>query len=133
MGYFNPLLRLPSAQTILALPDSPQKRLLEQLLRELRADADRVAEESWRRRKGIMGAYWRAVSTYARHCAHAFSRATARGAGPVAVPLPSVVFPLGSVVDEEAAGAYYRVDDVRRMLTGASVALPRELEQKGGA
>lgn len=56
MGYFNPLLRLPSAQKILALPDSPQKRLLEQLLRELRADADRVAEESWRRRKGIMGA-----------------------------------------------------------------------------
>lgn len=79
MGYFNPLLRLPAAQKILALPDSPEKRLLEQLLRELRADADQVAEESWKRRKGIMGAYWRAVSTYARHCAHAFSRATASG------------------------------------------------------
>lgn len=77
MGYFNPLLRLPSAQKILALPDSPEKRLLEQLLRELRTDADQVAEESWKRREGIMGAYWRAVSTYARHCAHAFSRATA--------------------------------------------------------
>jgi hypothetical protein len=43
-------------------------------MRELRADADRQAEESWRKRKGPMAAYWRAVSTYARHVAHALSK-----------------------------------------------------------
>ena len=69
MGYLNPLLKLPAARAILARPDSPEKRLLEQLLRELRADADREAENAWKRRKGPMAAYWRAVATYARHVA----------------------------------------------------------------
>lgn len=78
MGYFNPLLRLPSARKILALPDSPAKQLLEQLLRELRSEADAEAEHAWAKRKGPIAAYFRAVSTYARHCAHALSRATAK-------------------------------------------------------
>lgn len=74
MGYVNPLLQLPAARKILALPDSPEKRLLEQLLRELRLDANTEAENAWRRRKGPMAAYWRAVATYARHLAHTFRR-----------------------------------------------------------
>lgn len=75
MGYVNPLLRLPAARAILALPDTPEKRLLEQLLRELREAANSEAENAWRRRKGPMAAYWRAVATYARHLAHTCRRA----------------------------------------------------------
>lgn len=76
MGYANPLLKLPAAQKLMALPPD-QRALMEQLLRELRADADRQAEQSWKKRKGPMAAYWRAVATYARHVAHALSRGTA--------------------------------------------------------
>ncbi len=55
-----------------AAHDRPaQRAALAGLLRELRADADRQAENAWRRRKGPMAAYWRAVATYARHTAHA--------------------------------------------------------------
>jgi hypothetical protein len=70
MGYINPLLRLPAAKRLMAL-SADQREPLEALLRELRADADREAENAWKRRKGPMAAYWRAVATYARHCAHA--------------------------------------------------------------
>lgn len=64
----NPVLALPSAKAILALPED-QRRPLGILLRELAADADERASEAWRKRKGIMAAYWRAVSTYAKHLA----------------------------------------------------------------
>jgi hypothetical protein len=73
MGYINPLARLPAAQKLLALP-ADQRAPIEALLRELRADADREAENAWKRRKGPMAAYWRAVSTYARHIAHLLSK-----------------------------------------------------------
>lgn len=69
MGYINPLLRLPAARQLMELP-ADQRAPLERLLRELRADADREAENAWKRRKGPMAAYWRAVATYARHVAH---------------------------------------------------------------
>lgn len=72
MGYINPLLRLNAAQQILELP-ADQRTALASLLRELRADADRQAEHAWRKRKGPMAAYWRAVATYARHTAHALN------------------------------------------------------------
>jgi len=68
MGYINPLVHLPAAKKLMALP-AEQRAPIEALLRELRADADREAENAWRRRKGPMAAYWRAVSTYARHIA----------------------------------------------------------------
>lgn len=42
-------------------------------MRDLRDQANTEAENAWRRRKGPMAAYWRAVSTYARHMAHALS------------------------------------------------------------
>lgn len=73
MGYVNPLLRLPATRRLMALPVE-QRAPLEALLRELRAEADREAENAWKRRKGPMAAYWRAVATYARHVAHALSK-----------------------------------------------------------
>lgn len=73
MGYINPLLRLGAAQQLLELPPE-QRATLAGLLRELRADADRQAEQAWRKRKGPMAAYWRAVATYARHTAHALRK-----------------------------------------------------------
>lgn len=76
MGYINPLLNLPAAQKLLALPKS-QRVPMEQVLRELRAQADAEAEKAWKKRKGPMAAYWRAVATYARHTAHAISKGNA--------------------------------------------------------
>ena len=74
----NPVLALPSARRILDLPPE-QRRPLGILLRELAADADAKAEHSWQTRKGIMAAYWRAVSIYAKHLARAIDPAEARG------------------------------------------------------
>jgi hypothetical protein len=76
MGYINPLLKLPAGRKLLALPRA-QRAPLEAVLRELRAEADVEAEKSWRKRKGPMAAYWRAVSTYARHTAHALGKGRA--------------------------------------------------------
>ncbi len=76
MGYENPLLALPAMRKVLALPVE-QRRPLEALMRDLRAATDKLAEESWSKRKGPMAAYWRAVSTYSRHVAHALSRGAA--------------------------------------------------------
>ena len=74
MGYKNPLLTLPAMQELLALPPSPEKVLIERICREIRAEANRLAETSWRRRKAPMACYWRVLSTYARHMAHALSK-----------------------------------------------------------
>lgn len=62
----NPLLSLPSARRLAEL-DPDARDALRALLADLRADADARAENAWRRRKGPMAAYWRAVATYARH------------------------------------------------------------------
>jgi hypothetical protein len=74
LGYLNPLLKLPADRALRSLPRE-QRAPLQALLRELRAQADAEAEKSWRKRKGPMAAYWRAVATYARHTAHALSKA----------------------------------------------------------
>lgn len=70
MGYINPLLNLPAGRAHQALP-AEQRAPIEAVLRQLRDQANVEAENAWRRRKGPMAAYWRAVSTYARHLAHA--------------------------------------------------------------
>ena len=75
MGYLNPLLRLPAGRALLDLP-AEQRAPLEAVLRQLRSQADAEAERSWKKRKGPMAAYWRAVATYARHAAHALSKGT---------------------------------------------------------
>lgn len=72
MGYKNPLLQLPAGKALLALP-ADQRAPIEAVMRELRQQANAEAENSWAKRKGPMAAYWRAVSTYARHTAHALA------------------------------------------------------------
>jgi hypothetical protein len=73
MGYRNPLLDLPAGRALASLP-ADQRRPLVALLRELRSQANAEAEKAWAKRKGPMAAYWRAVSTYARHTAHALDQ-----------------------------------------------------------
>lgn len=72
MGYINPLLRLPAGRALLDLP-KPDRERIEAVMRDLRDQANAEAETAWRRRKGPMAAYWRAVATYARHVAHALT------------------------------------------------------------
>lgn len=72
MGYHNPLLELEAGRALLRLPPQDRARI-ERVMRELRTQANAEAEKAWRRRKAPMAAYWRAVSTYARHTAHALS------------------------------------------------------------
>lgn len=64
----NPLLKLPSAEDIAALP--PDARAA---LRKLALDASRAwraaADECWRRHKAPMAAYWKAWAVNARHLA----------------------------------------------------------------
>ncbi len=73
MGYKNPLLDLPAGATLTALP-ARLRAPLEALMRDLRHQANDEAEKAWGKRKGLMAAYWRAVSTYPRHTAHPLSK-----------------------------------------------------------
>ncbi|WP_231586615.1 hypothetical protein [Cupriavidus basilensis] len=75
MGYINPLLSLPAASDLLNLPEQ-DRRAIARIFRQLRDQANTQAEDAWRRRKGPMATYWRAVSTYARHLAHALEQPT---------------------------------------------------------
>lgn len=62
----NPLLALPAAQRLLEL--SPDMRdLIADLMKDLSVDANERAQQSWRKSKGPMAAYWKAVSVYAKH------------------------------------------------------------------
>lgn len=65
----NPVLALPAAREITALP-TEHRRLLGSLLRDLSAQARGKAVEAWDGRKGIMAAYWQAVAVYSKHLAH---------------------------------------------------------------
>lgn len=73
MAYLNPVLSLPAAQRLGDLPVEARE-VLSAVLRDIGAEADVQAEESWRRRKAPMAAYWRAVGVYARHIARAADR-----------------------------------------------------------
>ena len=74
MGYLNPLFKLPAGRRLLDLPQD-QRSAIAGLFRELRTEANAKAEDAWKRRKGPMAAYWRAVATYARHTAHMLEKA----------------------------------------------------------
>lgn len=76
MRYLNPVLGLPAARRLLAL-SVPERRAVAAVLMDLRLEANVLAEASWRRKKGPMAAYHRAVSTYARHLAHVLRRGVA--------------------------------------------------------
>lgn len=62
----NPVLALPSALRIAALP-SAQRAQLAVLLREMSADARQRAQKCWRQNKAPMAVYWKAVGAYATH------------------------------------------------------------------
>lgn len=62
----NPLLALPSAAALADLPDDA-KAALSAVLADIRRDAQARADESWRKHKGPMAAYWKAVAVYAGH------------------------------------------------------------------
>lgn len=66
----NPVLALPAAHAIISLPSS-QRLALASILMDLSADAAQRAQAAWRVHKGIMAAYWKAVSVYAKHIARA--------------------------------------------------------------
>jgi hypothetical protein len=69
----NPILTLPSAHKLLALPPE-QRDLLRSLLRELHADCTARADKCWRTHKAPMAAYWKAAAVYAGHIARAIGR-----------------------------------------------------------
>ncbi|RWF49961.1 MAG: hypothetical protein EOS50_30235 [Mesorhizobium sp.] len=62
----NPVLALPSIEALQALPIET-RRALAFLLTDLSTDARMRADESWRKHKAPMAAYWKAVSVYAKH------------------------------------------------------------------
>lgn len=66
----NPILTLPAIARLRAL--DPEARLaLQELLLELQQDARQRADESWKRRKPPVAAYWAACGVYAGHIARA--------------------------------------------------------------
>lgn len=64
----NPLVALPSAEAIRALPGDARAALRAVLL-DIRKDAQVRAEKCWRTHKAPMAAYWKAVAVYAGHTA----------------------------------------------------------------
>jgi hypothetical protein len=64
----NPVLALPSAKALRALPAS-QRAAMRSLMVELATDARMRANECWRKHKAPMAAYWKAVAVYAGHIA----------------------------------------------------------------
>ena len=70
MSFRNPVLELPAAARLRSLPAASRAEL-RAVLKDLARESRVKAETSWRRHKGPMAAYWRAVSTYAGHLARA--------------------------------------------------------------
>lgn len=66
----NPVLGLPGIDELRALP-AECREPLRQVLMGIRADAQAKAQVSWRKNKGPMAAYWKAVGVYAGHIARA--------------------------------------------------------------
>lgn len=62
----NPVLGLPSAEQLQSL--SPEaKAVVASIFKDINAQARERAQESWRRNKGPMAVYWKAVGAYAGH------------------------------------------------------------------
>ena len=74
----NPLLDLPAIAELQCLPEA-SRAALRALLLGLAADAGGRAEASWRRHKGPMAAYWKAVAVYAKHAARALNKGPQKG------------------------------------------------------
>jgi hypothetical protein len=69
----NPVLALPAAARLAEA--SPEVRsLLADILHDVANDARARAEHSWRKNKGPMAAYWKAVGAYAKHIRNALRK-----------------------------------------------------------
>lgn len=101
----NPILLLPAAQGILALPVE-SRRPLGILLRQLADQANDQAQVSWKSNKGIMAAYWKAVSVYAKHLARVIDPAHARGPGLGTGATSSAAIPARASGDRDAANGH---------------------------
>ena len=89
----NPVLLLPAARGILELPIE-SRRPLGILLRQLSDQAAGQAQISWKQNKGIMAAYWKAVSVYAKHLARVIDPISARAPSSLSPhPLPPASSP----------------------------------------
>ena len=66
----NPVLALPAVERLRGLPPDA-RNALRAVLVELSADARGRAESSWKKHKGPMAVYWKAVAVYAAHIARA--------------------------------------------------------------
>lgn len=66
----NPVLQLRAVAELRDL-DPETRAILVGLLLEIRAAGRANAERCWRRNKGPMAAYWKAVGVYAGHIARA--------------------------------------------------------------
>ena len=73
----NPVLRLPAALEILAMPVET-RRPLGILLRQLADQANVEADRSRKRNKHMMFAYWKVAAVYIKHIARAVDPISAR-------------------------------------------------------
>lgn len=62
----NPVLGLPAAERLAALPADVRAEIAA-IFKDLSVDARQRAQVSWKRNKGPMAAYWKAVGAYATH------------------------------------------------------------------
>jgi len=62
----NPVLNLPAYARMSELSDDAKAAIAE-IMRDLNREARQRAQESWRRNKGPMAVYWKAVGAYAGH------------------------------------------------------------------
>lgn len=68
----NPILGLPAAQALLALPPE-QRQIIKDLLRQLKVQCREKEVAAYAKRKGPMTAYWMAAGTYCGHIANVFA------------------------------------------------------------
>lgn len=66
----NPVLALP-AMAELRMLSHASRAAMARLLMDLHRDAAERADKCWRKHKGPMAAYWKAVAVYAKHTARA--------------------------------------------------------------
>ncbi|WP_244494024.1 hypothetical protein [Mesorhizobium sp. Root172] len=62
----NPLLSLNAAKQLQGLPPDARQALAA-MLRDMRDDARRRAQECWRKHKAPMAVYWKCVGVYCNH------------------------------------------------------------------
>lgn len=76
----NPLLALPAAQKLLAMPPEVRE-VLGDLFAELEQDCNERAERAWRKSKPPMAAYWKVCGTFSGHFRKLFRRGLERKRG----------------------------------------------------